>query len=58
MEKIDPRHKKIALFSTRIARGILLITAVALLVFGLLQGGHRDVRNKAVRICYECIGIG
>lgn len=36
----------------------LLIAAVALIVIGLTQGGFRDVKNKAIRICYECIGIG
>ena len=24
----------------------------------LLQGDYRVVLNKAIRICYECIGIG
>lgn len=40
-----------------IRRGILAAAAV-LLVLGIFQGGHTDVRNKAIRICYECIGIG
>ncbi len=36
----------------------LLIAAVALIVVGLSQGDIRDIKNKAIRICYECIGIG
>lgn len=40
-----------------IRRGILA-AAVALLVLGVLQNGQTDVKNKAIRICYECIGIG
>lgn len=39
-------------------RGGILSAAVVLLVLGIVQSGHMDVRNKAIRICYECIGIG
>lgn len=45
-------------FKTKIIRGSLLVAAVTLLVLGIMQNGHMDVRNKAIRICYECIGIG
>lgn len=58
MDKTDLHHKKPIISGARIMRGIILITAVFLLVFGISKGGHTDVRNKAVRICYECIGIG
>lgn len=36
----------------------LLIAAVILIFIGLKQNGFQDIKNKAVRICYECIGIG
>lgn len=36
----------------------LLVAAIVLILVGMFQGGFRDVKNKAVRICYECIGIG
>ncbi|MCM1158879.1 MAG: hypothetical protein NC300_10270 [Bacteroidales bacterium] len=39
-------------------RGGLLIAAVALILIGLGRDGFQDVKHKAVRICYECIGIG
>lgn len=39
-------------------RGGILVTAVVLLLLGIFQNGAADVKNKAVRICYECIGIG
>lgn len=39
-------------------RGGILAAAAVLLVLGIFQGGHIDVRNKAIHICYECIGIG
>lgn len=41
-----------------IIRKGLLILAVLLLSMGILEGGFSDIRNKAIRICYECIGIG
>ena len=41
-----------------IVRIALLIASVSLLIAGLLSGGSKDVKNKAVMICYECIGIG
>lgn len=36
----------------------LLIAAILLIIIGISQNGHWDVMNKAIRICYECIGIG
>ena len=38
--------------TTKIIRGSVL------LILGIFQNGPADIRNKAVRICYECIGIG
>lgn len=40
-----------------IQKGLLLI-AVLLLLVGIHENGFKDIRNKAIRICYECIGIG
>ncbi len=37
---------------------ILFIAGASLLGIGLCTGGFQDVMNKAIRICYECIGIG
>jgi predicted metal-binding membrane protein len=36
----------------------LLIAALVLILAGFFQGDFQDVKNKAIRICYECIGIG
>lgn len=36
----------------------LLITALVLILVGINQNGFQDIKNKAIRICYECIGIG
>lgn len=44
--------------STKYIRGAILIAGIFLLVLGIFQNGQTDIRNKAIRICYECIGIG
>jgi len=36
----------------------LLALALILIVTGLLQGDFGDIRNRAINICLECIGIG
>lgn len=35
-----------------------LAAAAVLIGLGLLDGGYQDTMNKAVYLCYECIGIG
>ena len=35
-----------------------LALAILLIGLGLMDGGYQDVMNKAVFLCYECIGIG
>ena len=40
-----------------ITLGCLLLGAV-LVGLGLADGGWRDTMNKAIFLCYECIGIG
>ena len=50
---MDTDHIKI-----NIIRIILLLIAVTFIIIGLVQGGYMDVMNKAIRICFECIGIG
>ena len=42
----------------QIVRGVILVLALALIVIGLISGGFKDVIVKAIRICFECIGIG
>ncbi len=42
----------------KIIRKGVLIAAIVLILIGLKQQGFNDIRNKAIRICYECIGIG
>jgi hypothetical protein len=41
-----------------VIRGVVIAAAVTLIVVGLLNGGFKDTFNKAIHICYECIGIG
>lgn len=42
----------------KIIRKGLLIVAIALILTGIMQNDFTDIKNKAIRICYECIGIG
>lgn len=39
-------------------RAALLVTAAAFLAFGLQRGEAAVVLQKAVNICFECIGLG
>ena len=39
-------------------RDAILTAACAFLLAGILRGEEREVLQKAVRICLECIGIG
>lgn len=37
---------------------LVLLVGIIFLVIGLRAGGFKDMMKKAIRICYECIGIG
>lgn len=41
-----------------VIRCVVVLAALAMLVFGLATGGFYDVLTKAVNICTECIGLG
>lgn len=41
-----------------IIRWIILVSAVILLITGVMNNSFRDVMIKAVMICMECVGIG
>lgn len=43
---------------TALVRNVVLVAAVACLIFGFLTGGTADVLTKAVNICTECVGLG
>lgn len=45
-------------FMGKYIRKALIITAIVFIFIGLNQNGFNDMKNKAIRICYECIGIG
>ncbi len=42
----------------KIIRGGILLLALLFIAVGIGQKGFTDIKNKAIRICYECIGIG
>lgn len=41
-----------------VTRCVLLAVAVCFIVLGIFNGGMKDVFDKAVAICTECIGLG
>lgn len=41
-----------------VTRCVLLVVAVCFIVLGIFNGGMKDVLDKAVAICTECIGLG
>ena len=41
-----------------VLRALILIIALAMVGLGIFSNGYNDVKNKAIRICYECMGIG
>lgn len=44
--------------SLTIIRIGIVAAGIVLVVVGIRHGDYADVMNKAIRICYECIGIG
>ena len=55
MQKQEAGFTKLAV---RMLRILLLASAAAMIIIGVLNGGMRDVFVKAVNICSECIGLG
>lgn len=42
----------------RIIGFALTLIGAVMMIFGVADNEHREVFEKAVRICLECIGIG
>lgn len=54
MEEDTPASVK----SQKVLRIILYVLAIGLVIWGITNGGMRDVLFKAITICTECIGLG
>ncbi len=54
-KKSRPKGRKTGLILVRVGIGV---AAVALLAFGVYDGGMKDVLLKAINICTQCIGLG
>lgn len=39
-------------------RYVIISVAVAFIAYGIIREEHLTVLRKAVRVCFECIGIG
>ena len=37
---------------------LLILIAIVFIVLGFLRSDNLEVLNKAIRVCFECIGIG
>lgn len=42
----------------RNARLVIALLALTLIILGLANGQAKDVLNKAINICTECLGLG
>jgi hypothetical protein len=42
----------------RNVRLVIALLALTLIVLGLANGQAKDVLNKAINICTECLGLG
>ncbi len=42
----------------RFVQIVMILAGITLIVLGIYGGNVTDIWNKAVHICYECIGIG
>ena len=56
--EIDKNYTKTTYKPMHIIRICLVLLGAGLIVMGINNGDYADIMNKAVRICYECIGIG
>ncbi len=53
--KAHPKARKTGVVLVRVA---LAAAGIALIVFGVFNGGMKDVLMKAINICTQCIGLG
>ena len=37
---------------------LLILIGIVFIVLGFLRSDNLEVLNKAIRVCFECIGIG
>ena len=44
--------------SVEYMRVVILLIGILFVVLGIVNGGMRDVLEKAIKICTECIGLG
>ncbi len=54
-EKLSPAVKKKVVFGLRVGLGVV---GLAFVVWGIANGGMKDVLSKAINICTQCIGLG
>lgn len=55
---VPPAEQTKKVVPLALIRGIVFAVAVCLIVLGIQNGGMKDVLDKAIAICTECIGLG
>ena len=58
LERLYGRISAVICVKKRTVRLVIALLALALIVLGLANGQARDVLNKAINICTECLGLG
>ena len=58
LERLYGRISAVICVKKRTVRLVITMLALALIVLGLANGQARDVLNKAINICTECLGLG
>ncbi len=58
LERLYGRISAVICVKKRTVRLVIAMLALALIVLGLANGQARDVLNKAINICTECLGLG
>ena len=58
LRALDGRIDTVMSVKKRIVRLVLALLALVLIIVGLAKGQARDVLNKAINICTECLGLG
>lgn len=53
-----PSPEKARKDHTSTLRGVIVLIAIALLLYGYFTGGTMDILTKAINICTECVGLG
>ena len=58
MENNNKERSKVTRKTKGLTAGVILVLAVAMIIYGVSRGEVSIVLNKAINVCLECIGLG